>query len=73
MDNGEIVLYSTHCPKCQAIEMILKNKKINFELEDNKEEVLSVADSNGIKEMPFAKIGDKIYNCKELQKWIKEH
>ena len=72
MDNGEIVLYSTHCPKCSAIEMILKSKKINFKLEDNKEEVLSVADINGIKGIPFAKIGDKVYDCKKLQEWIKE-
>ena len=68
----KVVLYSTHCPKCSAVETILRNKKINFEMEDNKEEILSVADSNGIKGIPFAKIGDKIYDCKELQKWIKE-
>ena len=73
MDNSEIVLYSTHCPKCNMIEMIFKNKKIEYTVEDNKEEVLKVADENNIKEIPFAKINDKMYTCEEIKSWIKEH
>ena len=66
------VLYTIHCPKCNAIEAILKKKEIPFTIVDDKEKVLEVADFEGIKDMPFACIDNKYYNCKELQAWIKE-
>jgi len=69
----DIVLYSTHCPRCNAIESILKEKKIEFILEDNKEKVESIAEEKNYDFAPFAIIDGVWYNTKILQEWVKNN
>ena len=66
-----ITLYSTHCPKCNILEGLMKKKGMEFNLVDNQEEVLKIAGENNIVSAPFAKIDDKFYTTKELQEYIK--
>ena len=49
----------------------MKKKGMEFDLVDDEEEVLKIADKNGIVSAPFAKIDDQIYNTKDLQDYIK--
>ena len=67
----EILLYTTHCPKCNMIENILTKKNITFQKEENLETILKVAGENNISSAPFAKIDGIIYNTKQLQEFIK--
>lgn len=66
-----IVLYSSHCPKCDMIEKILKEKGINFILEEDENVYLPLAEENGIDSMPFAEVNGKIFDIKDLQEYIK--
>lgn len=66
-----IVLYSSHCPKCDMIEKILKEKGINFDVVDDENFYLPLAEENNIDSMPFADVNGKILNTKELQEYIK--
>ena len=66
-----ITLFSSHCPKCDMIEKILKEKNIIFELVDDESVYLPLAEENGIDSMPFADINGKILDIKELQEYIK--
>ena len=66
-----IVLYSSHCPKCDMIEKILKEKGINFILEEDENVYLPLAEENGIDSMPFAEVDGKIFDIKDLQEYIK--
>lgn len=66
-----IVLYSSHCPKCDMIERILKEKGINFDVVDDENFYLPLAEENNIDSMPFADVNGKILNTKELQEYIK--
>ena len=66
-----ITLYSTHCPKCNMLEGLMKKKGMEFDLVDDEKEVLKIADENGIVSAPFAKIDNQIYNTKDLQDYIK--
>lgn len=69
---GKIVFYTIHCPKCKILQQLLSDKHLDFEIVDNKDEVLKVADENHIQSAPFAIIDGKCYDTKELQEWIKE-
>ena len=66
-----IVLYSSHCPKCDMIEKILKEKGINFDVVYDENVYLPLAEENNIDSMPFANVNGKVLNTKELQEYIK--
>lgn len=70
---GKVIKYYTiHCPKCRVLQMLMDKKNINFEVIDDKDVVMSVAEENNIKSAPFAFIDDECYDTKQLQEWIKE-
>jgi hypothetical protein len=50
----------------------MKKKNIEFDVIDDKDTVMSVADENNIKSAPFALIDGVYYDVKKLQEWIKE-
>lgn len=66
-----ITLYSTHCPNCIGIEQMLKLKKIEFNIVDDKEEVLRVAKEQGIQAAPFAEIDGQWCKKEDIIKWIR--
>ena len=70
---GKVIKYYTiHCPKCKVLQMLMKNKGIEFEVIEDKDVVMSVAKENNIESAPFAFIDDACYDAKQLQEWIKE-
>ena len=42
------VLYTTHCPKCKVLEAKLKEKKVDYDIVDDKKQILE----EGIRTVP---------------------
>lgn len=63
-----VVLYSTHCPKCKVLEMKLKQKNISYE------EVTDVElmQEKGFMSVPKVEVDGVVYDFKEAVDWIKE-
>lgn len=62
----KVILYSTHCPKCNVLEKKLKQKNINYE-EINDIEVMK---EKGYLSVPMLELDDKTMDFKEANDWI---
>lgn len=63
-----VILYSTHCPKCKVLEMKLKQKNIGYvEVTDVK-----LMQEKGFKSVPKIEVDGVVYDFKEAVDWIKE-
>lgn len=65
-----IKFYTSHCPQCIGIKMIMDKKGIKYEEINNEEEYLKVAKENNISTMPFAKVDNKILTARDLINWV---
>lgn len=61
-----IKVYTTHCPKCQVLEMKLQKKNIEFESCDDMDEMAA----KGIKAAPSMDVDGTIYNFTDAVKWV---
>ena len=61
-----IVLYSTHCPRCKVLEKKLQAKRIKFEVETSVDDMLSL----GITQVPMLRVDDKLLNFAEANTWV---
>lgn len=63
----EIVLYSTHCPRCSVLEKKLKKKQLHYtEVTD-----VEVMKKMGLKSAPALQVdGGKLMNFQEANDWI---
>lgn len=68
MDNKTVIFYSTHCPKCKALEMLLKKYNIQYVENNDVQEMLDL----GLASAPALKVGDLILDFSQAAKWIKE-
>lgn len=67
MEEKEIVLYTTHCPRCNILKQKLKDKNIKFVEETN----IDLMMSKGMKTVPYLEIEkDKILNFEDSLKWV---
>ena len=57
-----ITVYSLDCPKCLALKKRLADKKIDFTLIENRDEVVKVASKFGITDVPVMVVDDKAYD-----------
>ena len=64
----EIVLYSTGCPKCMVLEQKLKEKGIEFNINNNVDEMLEM----GMNSVPGLKIGNEVLGFLDAVKWVNE-
>lgn len=64
----EIVLHSTHCPKCNVLKTKLEQKNIEFK-ENNDVKLMM---QKGFTSAPMLEIDNVIYDFKEAVKWIGE-
>lgn len=64
----EVVLYSTHCPKCKVLESKLNQKGINYE-EINDVKIMR---EKGFMSAPNLEVDGIVYDFKEAVKWIGE-
>lgn len=61
-----VVLYSTGCPKCKVLEQKLRDKGIEFEVENDVE----VMENKGFLMAPMLEVGEKIYDYNEALQWV---
>lgn len=71
---GDIItFYTIHCPMCKNIQKQMDNKKISYQVIDDKSLVLKKADELNVSEAPFAIINGEFYDNKRLKKWVEEY
>lgn len=61
-----VVLYTSHCPRCEVLKKKLDKAGITYEVFDNVDEMIAM----GFTTVPMLKVDDKIMNFKEAVKWI---
>lgn len=67
--NQSIVLYSTGCPACKTLKMLLNNAGVTY-TENN-----SIDDMNalGFKSAPILRVGDIDMPYEDAKKWVKAY
>ena len=65
---GQVILWSTHCPRCKVLEVKLKQKNIEFEENTNVAEMTA----KGFKEAPKLEVDGIVMDFKQAVDWIKE-
>ena len=63
-----VVLYSTHCPKCKVLETKMKQKKVEYVEVDDVDAMLA----KGIKSAPYLEVDDTMMDFNEAVKWVNE-
>lgn len=63
-----IILYSTHCPQCKALEMKLNKKNIEYTICDDQ----SKMEELGFKSAPILDVDGALYNFSNAIKWVNE-
>ena len=61
-----VILYSTHCPKCRVLASKLEQKGINYE-EINDVELMQ---GKGFATVPKLEVDGVVYDFKEAVEWI---
>jgi hypothetical protein len=64
----DIILYSTHCPKCIVLEKKLNNANIDFTLVEDQDVMIS----KGFMSAPMLEVDGKVMNFTEANNWINE-
>ena len=62
------ILYSTGCPKCKVLKSKLDDKKIDYIVIDDIDEIMS----KGIDSVPVLEVNGEMMNFKESMKWVKD-
>lgn len=61
-----IILYTTHCPKCQVLQKKLDQKEIPYLINENVDEMLK----RGLMSAPGLEVDGTMMNFTEANKWI---
>lgn len=68
MNNNKIVVYTLPgCSYCATLKNTLKMQNIDFEVNENRDEMVSL----GFQRVPQLKIGDKIMNYEQAMEWVR--
>lgn len=62
------ILYSTNCPMCKMLEALLKQKKIDFVINSNEDEMIRL----GFQSAPMLDVDGAVMNCREAMAWANE-
>lgn len=64
----KVILYTTHCPKCNVLTAKLKKKGVKYD------EVTDVAimQDKGFMSVPVLEVDGRVYTFKEANEWIEE-
>ena len=65
----KVVLYTTHCPRCNVLEQKLKAKTIEYE------EITDVdlIEEKGFKQVPVLVVDDEVMDFVTANSWINNH
>lgn len=61
-----MTLFSTNCPKCRVLEQKLNQKNINFDINNDMQEIID----KGFMSVPVLKIDDEYLDFTSAVKWI---
>lgn len=61
-----IVLYTTHCPKCKVLESKLIEKNIDFQIEEDIEKLIDL----GYMSAPILSVDGEVMEFSEAVKWV---
>ena len=62
----DVVLYSTHCPKCNVLETKLKQKNIQYQIVED----IDIMQTKNFMTLPQLEINGEIKDFKEAIDWI---
>ena len=62
----EIIVYSTGCPQCEALEQMLNSHQIKYTVCSDREKMLSM----GLTHVPVLEANGTLMNFKEAITWI---
>ena len=65
---NDIILYTTHCPKCMVLEAKLKEKNIDYCICDD----INIMEEKGFITAPILAINEKFMTFGEAIQWLKE-
>lgn len=65
---NQVILYGTHCPRCNVLAKKLESKGIAFTENTNTDEMLSM----GMNEVPVLSVDGKLLQFAEANSWINE-
>ena len=65
---GQVILWSTHCPRCKVLEVKLKQKNIVYEENNDVDQMKA----KGFLEAPKLEVDGTVMDFKEAVKWIGE-
>lgn len=63
-----ITLYTTHCPKCTVLETKLKSKGVEFDINENEEEMIN----KGFQSLPVLSVDGNDLDFMAAIKWVNE-
>lgn len=66
--NLEVVLYTTHCPKCSILEKKLHAKNVEYTEVCDVDKIISM----GIDTVPILSVDGVMKNFSEANKWVNE-
>lgn len=64
-----IILYTTHCPKCRVLQKKLEHKNINYQSVDNVDVMLK----KGILSAPVLEVDGALMDFTIANQWINEY
>lgn len=70
-ENNKVILYSTHCPNCNALMHFLDSRKIEYEMITDPDAIESVASDAGLMSVPLLKVGSNVMAFAAAVKWVK--
>lgn len=68
MEEVEMVLFTTHCPKCSVLKRKLEQKNCVFTESEDIQYLIEL----GIKEAPVLKVGEKMLTFSDAVKFVNE-
>ncbi|MBQ3421964.1 MAG: hypothetical protein IJH34_09895 [Romboutsia sp.] len=68
----EVVLYSTHCPKCNILEKKLTQKGIDFTIVDDNAEVVKFGKAHKIMSSPILKVNGAVFDFNNANAWVND-
>lgn len=63
---GDIILYSTGCPKCKILKNKLESKGVHYTENTDIDEMIAL----GMKSAPALKVGDEMFDFGHAVTWV---
>lgn len=64
--NKNVILYSTGCPKCKELKVLLDKRGVRYEENNSVDEMLAL----GFTKVPVLCVGEQQMEFKDAQKWV---